>query len=311
MSKTVIIADSAVDLSADLRAQFGVADYVHGIVVRPDGSQFLADDDWGNMTPEDYFGSMARGKCLYKSATCSAAEVDALFKKHLDLGEDILGITIGSAFSGMNNLFSASAKRLAPLYPNQKIAVVDSTRYSGAYALLCLKAHECLESGMSFEDTVICLNAHKNEIHQMGPLDDLFFLNRSGRVSKTIAVMGTMVGIRPLADFQSNGFCQPLGKVKGMNHALEVGAEYVKRSIVDPANATIIVAHSFRHDEAERYLGLLKEKVNPKALYLTSVGQISGANVGPGLVAAFYFGKSISEGDAEESALLAAIIKGN
>jgi fatty acid-binding protein DegV len=99
-----------------------------------------------------------------------------------------------------------------------------------------------LESGMAFEDTVAYLNAHKNEIHQMGPLDDLFFLNRSGRVSKTIAVMGTMVGIRPLADFQSNGFCQVLGKVKGMNHALEVGAEYVKRSIASPANATIIVA---------------------------------------------------------------------
>jgi fatty acid-binding protein DegV len=53
---------------------------------------------------------MARGKCLYKSATCSAAEVDEVFKKHLDLGEDILGITIGSAFSGMNNLFSASSQ---------------------------------------------------------------------------------------------------------------------------------------------------------------------------------------------------------
>jgi len=311
MSKTAIIADSAVDLSADLREQFGIADYVHGIVVRPDGSQFLADDDWGNLTPEDYFGSMARGKCLYKSATCSAAEVDDVFKKHLELGEDILGITIGSAFSGMNNLFSAAAKRLAPLYPKQKIAVVDSTRYSGAYALLCLKAHECLESGMSFDDTVIYLNTHKNEIHQMGPLDDLFFLNRSGRVSKTIAVMGTMVGIRPLADFQSNGFCQVLGKVKGMNHALDVSAEYVKRSIANPSESAIIVAHSFRHEEAERYVALLKEKVNPKAIYLTSVGQISGANIGPGLVAAFYYGKSESEGNKDEMALLESIIKGN
>src|SRR5574344_243885 len=171
MAKTVIIADSAVDLNADLRGIFGVADYVHGIVVRPDGSQFLADDDWGNMTPEAYFGSMARGKCLYKSATCSAAEVDEVFKKHLELGEDILGITIGSAFSGMNNLFSASAKRLSSLFPERKIAVVDSTRYSGAYALLCLRAHELLEAGQSLDEVVNDLNANKNRIHQMGPLD--------------------------------------------------------------------------------------------------------------------------------------------
>ena len=141
MGKTVIIADSAVDLNSSLRESFGIADYVHGIVVRPDGSQFLADDDWGNMTPEDYFSSMTRGKCLYKSATCSASEVDEVFKKHLAQGEDILGITIGSAFSGMNNLFSASAKRLQPQFPERKIMVVDSCRYSGAYALLCLRAH--------------------------------------------------------------------------------------------------------------------------------------------------------------------------
>jgi EDD domain protein, DegV family len=311
MGKTVIIADSAVDLNSSLRESFGIADYVHGIVVRPDGSQFLADDDWGNMTPEDYFSSMARGKCLYKSATCSASEVDEVFKKHLAQGEDILGITIGSAFSGMNNLFSASAKRLQPQFPERKIMVVDSCRYSGAYALLCLRAHELLSEGHSLEETVEDLEANKNRIHQMGPLDDLFFLNRSGRVSKTIAVMGTMVGIRPLADFQSNGFCQPLGKVKGMNHALDVSTEYVKRSIADPANATIIVAHSFRHDEAERFVNLLKEKVNPKAIYLTSIGQISGANVGPGLVAAFYFGAPISEKNQAETALLESIIKGN
>jgi hypothetical protein len=55
----------------------------------------------------------------------------------------------------------------------------------------------------------------------------------------------------------------------------------------------------------------LKEKVNPKALYLTSVGQISGANIGPGLVAAFYFGEPISEGNKDETALLENIIKGN
>jgi fatty acid-binding protein DegV len=96
-----------------------------------------------------------------------------------------------------------------------------------------------------------------------------------------------------------------------MNHALDVGAEYVKRSIVDPEKATIIIAHSFRHEEAERYLALIKEKVNPKALYLVSVGQISGANIGPGLVAAFYFGNPISKDCKDEEALLASIIKGN
>jgi DegV family protein with EDD domain len=311
MNRVAIIADSAVDLNAELRAAFGIADYVHGVVVKPDGSQFLADDDWANITPEEYFGSMTKGRLIYHSATCSAQEVEDVFKKHLTLGEDILGITIGSAFSGMYNLFQATATRLAPKYPKRHIVIVDSTRYSGAYALLCLKAHDLLMAGKSLEQTATYLEENKNRIHQMGPLDDLFFLNRSGRISKTIAVMGTMVGIRPLADFQKNGFCQPLGKVKGMNHALETSVLYVQRSIENPKTTSIIVAHSDRKAEAVKYAALLQEKIHPQALYLTSVGQISGANIGPGLVAAFYFGDAISEGDEKEKKLLEAILKGN
>lgn len=311
MSKIALITDSAVDFDAALRRKFGIADYVHGVVVRPDGTQFLADLDWHNISSKDYYGSMARGHNLYKTATCSIAEVEDLFKKHFAAGEDILGLTIGSAFSGSYNLFKTIAERIQPQFPERKIAIIDTCRYGGAYGLLAISAHNLIKEGKSLEEVADFLNANKLKTHQMGPLDDLFFLNRSGRVSKTIAVMGTMVGIRPLADFQSNGFCQPLGKVKGMNHALDVSTEYVKRSIADPANATIIVAHSFRHDEAERFVNLLKEKVNPKAIYLTSIGQISGANVGPGLVAAFYFGAPISEKNQAETALLESIIKGN
>jgi DegV family protein with EDD domain len=309
MNKIVLIADSAVDLDATLRAKFGIADYVHGIVLRPDGTQFLADCDWENMTPEEYFGSMAKGKKIYRSATCSGAEAEALFKKHLEAGEDVLAISIASVFSGIYNLFVSLAKRLAPLYPKQKIAVVDSCRYSGGYALLCLRAHELIEQGLSFDEVVAQVEKDKNKIHQFGPLDDLFFLNRSGRVSRTIAIMGTMVGIRPLADFQKNGYCGVLGKTKGENHALEVGVKYVEKTITDPNSSTILVCHSNRPEEAKHYAELLTAALKPAALHIQSVGQISGANIGPGLVAAFYFGAPISEDLAREKALLAELLQ--
>lgn len=310
MNKIALIVDSAVDLDKGLRDEFNVADYVHGIVIRPDGSQFFADDDWSEKEQEEYFSSMARGKKLYKSATCSQGEAEEVFSKHLQAGEDILAISIGSAFSGMFNLFNSVAKRLAPTYPKQKIIVVDSARYSGAYGLLVVRASQLIKEGKTIEEVAKALDEEKLSIHQMGPLDDLFFLNRSGRVTKTIAVMGTMVGIRPLADFQPNGFCQPIGKVKGMNKALETAAEYVAMTIKDPKDSIVIVAHSFRKKEAEAFIGLLEDKVGPKRIILTSVGQISGASIGPGLIAAFYFGKPISQGCIEEKAVLDNIIKG-
>jgi DegV family protein with EDD domain len=308
MGNIVIIADSAVDLNAELRQKYGIVDYVHGIVVCPDGSQFLADDDWKNMTPESYFGSMAKGRKIYKSATCSVQEVEDVFSKHLQAGEAILGITIGSAFSGMYNLFVSVAARMKERFPQAEIVIVDSARYSGAYALLVVKAHELINQGKGLAEIGEELNESKFSIHQMGPLDDLFFLNRSGRVSKTIAIMGTMVGIRPLADFQPNGYCEVLGKTKGMAHSLEVSLQYIKQTIVDPEKSTVIISHSNRQKEGDLFAKMIEKDIKPKEVILTSVGQISGANVGPGLVVAFYFGNPISTGCEKERAILAGIL---
>jgi fatty acid-binding protein DegV len=120
--------------------------------------------------------------------------------------------------------------------------------------------------------------------------------------------MGTMVGIRPLADFQKAGYCGVLGKTKGENHALEVGVAYVKKTIMDPEKSTLFVCHSNRPKEAEHYADLLAKALNPKALFIQNVGQISGANIGPGLVAAFYFGEPISDDLAHEKEILASLL---
>jgi DegV family protein with EDD domain len=305
-----IITDSAVDLTADLRKEFGIGDYVHGFVVRPDGTQFKADLDWGNVTKEEYFGSMKHGKALYKTATSSTQEVIDLFTKHLQAGEDILGMTIGHAFSGMYDIFVNTAKKVLADFPERKIEIIDTCRYGGAYALLAYQAHQYISQGLSVTEVAAKLNEEKFCTHQMGPLDDLFFLNRSGRVSKTIAVMGTMVGIRPLADFDPNGFCHPIGKVKGANKALECTVQYVKKTMVDPAHNVIFVSNSDRPEEGAKLAALLAKEVKPLKIYETSIGQLTGANLGPGLAAAFYLGNKLSEGCVDETKILADIVAG-
>ena len=135
---------------------------------------------------------------------------------------------------------------------------------------------------------------------------DLFFLNKGGRISKPIAVMGTLVGIRPLADFMTNGFAQVLGKTKGENHALEISAEYVKEMIRD--KSVVVIADSNRPKEADYFETVLKSYVNPDKIIRTSIGQFSGANIGPGLVACFFVGDVVTEDGAAEKEVLAKIL---
>ena len=306
MNNIVIIADSSVDLNESLRKEAGIAGYVKGILTRPDGSQFYADCDWNNMSPKEYFDSMKKGRVMYKSATGTLNETIEVFEKELSKGNDIIAITIGSSFSAVNNLFLSAKNVLDEKYPNQKIRIVDSRRYSGGYALLCFRCNDLIKENKDIDEIVDILNKEKNCIHQIGVLDDLFFLNKSGRINKTIAVMGTMVGVRPMADFHPNGFASVVGNVKGEKKALGVAVKYINKTIKD--NKYIIIADSNRNSEADFYEGCIKENIKVEKLIRTSVGQVSGANVGPGLVAAFYFGDEVTADSELEKKILAECI---
>lgn len=50
-------------------------------------------------------------------------------------------------------------------------------------------------------------------------VDDLFHLYRGGRVSKTAAVVGSMINLKPILHVDNEGHLIPLSKVRGRkNH---------------------------------------------------------------------------------------------
>lgn len=300
MSKIALVVDTACDLNSELRAKFGIDDAVEGIVVRPDGSTFEADSDWKNTTPEEYFGSMAKGKTIYKSSTCTGETAERVLRDHLSKGEDVLVITIGRKFSAMADLFIGAWERIKDEFPGRRVEVTDSARYSGGFALVAIKAAKLIKEGKSLDEIVEEVNRYRYTTHQAGPLDDLYFLNKSGRVSKTIAFMGTLVGIRPLGDFQRDGLTSVLGKAKGENAALKAAIKYIKLTAVNPEEQTMIIANSYRQEEAEKYEKMIREEINPKEIIMVSIGQQTGANVGPGLCACFYEGNEVLEDMAAE-----------
>ena len=141
----------------------------------------------------------------------------------------------------------------------------------------------------------------------MGVLEDLFFCKRMGRVSATAAVMGTLVGIRPLADLGETGLSTPIGKVRGRKAAIDTSIEYIRRTIENPEEQIIFVTHSVRKEQALELKRRIEEEFRPREVIVTTVSQACGASIGPGLYAAFYLGKPISKGLAEERKLLAEL----
>ena len=309
MSEFVIIPDTSCDLTRDLREKYNIPDYLHGILYHPDGKEELSSLDWDNISAKEYYDSMKGRKALYKTATPLVGEVYEVFEKYLKQGKDVLSISLSSALSSIYENNVKVANDLMEKYPDRKIICIDSMRYSTSLALLIIEASKKQAEGCSIEEVADYVNEIKHTIHQIGSMDDLFFLVKTGRVSNFKALFGQMVGLNIIADFNEHGMSEVIGKIKGQRDAIDAFLEYIEQTAVDIENQTIFVAHTNREAAAKLLRDKIKERFNPKEIILNTVGTACGATIGPGLCAAFYRGKPTSHDMVYEKDIMAKIIE--
>ena len=180
-------------------------------------------------------------------------------------------------------------------YPERKVFVIDSMKYSIALGLLTIKACQLRAEGYSIEQNAEALDEIKKTVHQMGPIDDLFWVASKGRISHAKAFFGSVAGIKPMGDFDSDGMVTALTKVSGYEKAYKATVEYIEKTIRSASEQIVFVAHSARRTQAEILASKIKEKVKPKEVIVCNIYPMSGINAGPGLLAAYYFGTEITD----------------
>lgn len=309
MAAYAIIPDSTCDLIKPLRERFGIDDYIGGIVYMPDGTPVPTDIDWETYNPKDFFESMKNKNISYSTACASTGDMIKVFEKQLKAGKDVLCITISSALSGTYQTCELIKKQLLEKYPERKIICIDSLRYSTALSMLVIEAALKREEGYSLEENAQYIENNKHRLHQCGSMDDLYFLCKTGRISNFKAFFGTLVGVNIVADFNRKGLSEVLGKFKGKKSAFDAVLKYIKRTITDPENQIIFVAHSNRDAAAELLKEMIIKEFNPKEVIVNSVGMSCGVSIGPGLCAAFYWGDEISEDFSYESKIMSEVIE--
>ena len=310
MGNFAIVADCTSGMNREAREKYGIDAYVKGKIIFPDGSDHAADLDWEEISADEYYGSMVKGKAMYKTGVVAPEVIEEIMEPFLKEGRDILTITLSSGMSAANSVYMMAKKHLEEKYPERKVAVVDSLKFSTPIYMLNVKASEMRSEGKSLDEVVTWLEDNKLRLHQMGPMDDLKFLAKAGRVTNVKAFFGTLVGVNALGDFAPNGVSQILTNVKGRSKALQATVEYIKQTIVDPEEQVIFVSHTFRQKDAEDLAKMIKEAIPCKDTFVTRVDMSCGANIGPGMVAAYYMGNPATENLAEETKIMEKIVEG-
>jgi len=306
-----ILTDAGGDFTREIIEKYGIEETPISTVVWPDGSNRETDIYWEKMTPNEYFTLMTNKKNNFSSSIPSPQTINDRLTALAKAGRNVIVITISSTMSGGYSAFTVGAREVMEQYPEVKIKVIDSLRYSGAIDLIAIEASLCREKGMDFDSTVKYLQDFRLRIHQCGFIDDLFFLARKGRIAKGKAFMGNMIGIKPLGDLcNETGQTQIIGKARGYKTVMKLFPEYIKRTIGDPTNKSFVVTYSLREPQALEMKKMIEETFHPQNLIFVSVGQSTGCNVGPGLAAAFYAGdEPVSPMCEKEAVILNELLK--
>ena len=311
MENFAIMTDAGGDFTREIIQKYGIEETPLSKVVWPDGSEKPADLYWETMKPNDYFALMQNKKNNFSSSIPAPQTILDRLTALAEAKRNVIVITISSTMSGGYSAFTIAAKEVMEKYPKIKIKVIDSLRYSGAINLIAVEASLCRSKGMSFDETVKYLDQFRLRVHECGFLDDLFFLARKGRIKKSLAFMGKMIGVKPMADLcNETGQSQVLGKARGYKQVMKIFPKYIQRTIGDYRNKVFVITYSAREPQALEMKKIVEETFNPEHLIFVPMGQSTGANVGPGLAAAFYAGdEPVSPNCVKEQAILEDLLK--
>ena len=247
--------------------------------------------DW----KEFYAMMREQGKMPTKSQI-NPAEAKEYFEEYIKTDKEILHLAFSSGLSGTCGNMRMAAEEIMEEHPDVKIVVVDSLCASMGEGLFVHKAVKLRDQGKSLEETAAWLNENAQNFVHVFTVDDLFHLYRGGRVSKTAAVIGTLVSIKPKLHVDSEGHLIVIGKVRGRKKSLSALVDYMEEKmgsrVQENKDDYVFISHGDALEDAEYVRDQIRERFGMEHFMINHIGPTIGAHSGPGTIALFFMGES-------------------
>lgn len=305
--KFAILADVTCDISKEFRKEYDI-ELIPGHFTTPDGKEHLGDCSWDEFDREVFYRELKKNPAGFQSSPASVEEFRLVFKKHALAKEAMIAVCISGALSGTYTFMNSAKDLVLKEIPDAEIYICDSMRFGPVCGLMCIYLAELRKEGKSAKEAFKWLEDNKNRFHQTGWMDDLSFVAKKGRITHAKAFFGTLIGVKPIGEFDYNGMTTVIGKGKGEDKTMAILLDYMAAHIENPENQLIFIATSNEHKQAEKYKDLIIERFHPKGAYVCDVYSNCGINIGPGLMAAYYYGKPISKGLVEEQEVMKELL---
>ena len=245
-----------------------------------------------HMPPAEFYERMKKGE-LPGSQANNPAVIEEKFRALLEKDCDIIHIAFSSALSGSYNNVCMVAKELSEEYTDAKITVIDSLNVSLGESIMVLQANSLKKKGASYEEVVEAIEAFKHHINVQFTVDDLFHLQRGGRVSKATALVGSALNLKPFLYVSDTGTLVSAGTVRGRKKSIHTLIERMKETLEEDTDYSLPVGivHGNCPEDAQMAAGLVKEQTGFTDIIINDISPSIGTHAGPGALGILYYGK--------------------
>lgn len=267
-----ILADTSCDLPLEIRERYNVTWVPFNLLL---GEEAYRDRD--NITIEEFYQRLRRNDCNVKTAQVNGEDLKKAMEELLVEPDDqIIVFTLSSTLSGTFN----AAVKAAEEVDGTRIHVPDFQRVSLLNGDLIMQCGDLIEKGKTVEEILPILEAYSKTQGALLLVETLEYLKKGGRISFVESVIGGLLNIKPILEYNTEGKVVPLVKVRGMKQGYNKLLELTKER--HQKGHKLFVMHSDNLEGALVLKQMLEEYLNDKVDLVDYLGPVLATHTGPG-----------------------------
>lgn len=270
-----IITDSTTDMPESWYSEYNIHVIPMEITIKDQTYQDIIE-----ISKEDFYRKSAEAGIVPRTACPAPGKWAQLIESIAKPGDTILTFHISSPLSGSYNAARIAAEELRNKY---RVIPFDTLGGSTLVGFMCKVSREMDRTGQSLDAILERLKAIREEFTICFALDTLKFALGSGRYAGIANAVASIIKVKPLVFVQKNGSMRIDGVARTLNKAMERMLDVTfSRYGSRPVNVGVMYAQEVEH--ANRYLEMIRSKLNVQEVILENINLTIACHIGPGAV---------------------------
>ena len=267
--KLGIVTDSTSDIPQYLIEQYELE--VIPTILILDGKEY---EDGKEISRDDFYKRLPALQSPPTTAAPSIGDFSTRYDALLRRGcEHILSIHPAGQLTAIVNVARQAAADFAG-----RVTIIDSRSLSLGLGFQVIAAAEAAESGLKF--ALEAVESTRKRLQVFAALDTMEYLRRSGRVPRTVAMLGGLLSIKPLIEL-TDGEVKAIGAVRTIQQANERRFNLL---LEGGKLERLAILHSGAEARAKGLLNVLMQKASgsaPRDILMVNVTAVIGTHLGP------------------------------